>query len=157
MEQKNYNISFEKITKENYLKYINLKVRQNQEEFVASNVFSFAQALFYAGARFQGILADNIPIGFYMVIKCNDLFEYSDGIEQPFLWRFMIDKNYQSMGFGKKALLSIIENVKISYQAKLLFTSCIFKESSPEGFYLKIGFKKTDDKVNNENILKYEL
>ncbi|MES2615229.1 MAG: GNAT family N-acetyltransferase, partial [Bdellovibrionota bacterium] len=155
--EKSWQISFEDITKENYLKYITLKVKQHQEEFIASNVFSLAQALFYSKAKFQGILANKIPIGFYMTIQCNDLFEYEDGIEQPFLWRFMIDKNYQSKGFGKKALISIIEKIKQDYEAKILLTSCISKKGSPEEFYLKIGFKKTFDKIQNENILKLEL
>ena len=74
MEHKNYNISFEEITKENYLKYINLKVSQTQEKFVASNVFSFAQALFYGAALYSscsqvlrsrsGIVARSGPLYF---------------------------------------------------------------------------------------------
>ena len=150
-------IAFEDITKENYLNYIKLNVHQNQEEFVAANVYSFAQALFYPTAKFQGILSDNVPIGFYMIIKCNELFEYSDGKEQPFLWRFMIDKNYQLKGSGKIAIKLIIENIKQYYNAKFLLTSSISKKGSPEEFYLKIGFKLTGNKINSENILKLEL
>ena len=152
-------LHLEKITKANASEIIELKVRRDQKEYVASNALSLAHA-YVALSNNQsvypfGIYLDNKPIGFIMV----GFDAYFLGDEDPdvlkkqyFIWRFMIDKRYQGKGYGKQAFNLAVEFVKtfpagkadlcwVSYEpanekAKKLYASCGFKEA-PE--YYKEG------------------
>ena len=152
-------LHLEKITKANASEIIELKVRRDQKEYVASNALSLAHA-YVALSNNQavypfGVYLDNKPIGFIMV----GFDAYFLGDEDPnvlkkqyFIWRFMIDKRYQGKGYGKQAFNLAVEFVKtfpagkadlcwVSYEpanevAKKLYASCGFKEA-PE--YYKEG------------------
>ena len=56
-----------------------------------------------------------------------------------YLWRFMIDARYQSLGFGRRALSLIIDRVKTRPNATQLLTSVVQGEGSPQSFYLYNG------------------
>ena len=58
------------------------------------------------------------------------------------------------MGFGKKAMLQIIERVKSRPGARELLTSCVPGEGSPEGFYINLGFKNTGEWDEGEMLLR---
>ena len=144
-------VHLEKITKANASDIINLKVKKEQKEFVASNALSLAHA-YVALSNNQavypfGIYLGNKPVGFIMVGF--DAYFLSDEDpdvlkKQYFVWRFMIDKRYQGKGYGKQAFKLAIEFVKtypagkanlcwVSYEptneaAKKLYVSCGFDE-----------------------------
>ena len=98
---------------------IKLEVNETQKNYVASNMFSLAEAYaVVASGGFAlpfGICLGDKPIGFLMVGYYPDL-EYArrafdDDEEIPdfiagsyLLWRFMIDKEFQGKGYGKEAL-----------------------------------------------------
>jgi len=57
-------VELRKIDKENYSECINLKVSDGQKNFVASNVYSLAQAwVFYETAYPLAIYSNNIMVG----------------------------------------------------------------------------------------------
>ena len=112
-------ITLREITKENLSQILDLKVSKEQENFVASNAVSIAQAHFYPEiAWFRAIYADETPVGFIMLEDDPTNFTYS-------LWRFMIDARFQNCGFGQRALELAIKYVKTRPGAKVLFTSCV--------------------------------
>ncbi len=54
-----------KITKENYEEFLNLKVAENQKDFVSSTVHSPAQAWIYYDTAFPfAVYADSTMVGF---------------------------------------------------------------------------------------------
>lgn len=60
-------VELKEITKDNLEDVLKLKVAENQEEFVSSNVHSLAQAWVYRNTAFPfAIYADNIIVGFIM-------------------------------------------------------------------------------------------
>ncbi len=61
------NVTLREITRETYRDVLFLKVSDAQEQFVASNSNSLAQALFHDEAWFRGIYADDVPVGFVML------------------------------------------------------------------------------------------
>ena len=152
-------LHLEKITKANASEILALKVRKDQEEYVASNALSLAHA-YVALSNNQavypfGIYLGNKPIGFIMLgFDAHFLGEEDPDIlrKQYFIWRFMIDKRYQGKGYGKQAFKLAIDFVKtypagqadlcwVSYEptniaAKNLYAICGFVES-PE--YYKEG------------------
>ncbi|KAA3663772.1 MAG: GNAT family N-acetyltransferase [Chloroflexi bacterium] len=81
-------VTLREITKETVRSIIDLKVAPAQDNFVAPNAVSIAQAHFDDKAWFRAIYADETPVGFVMLF---------DDAEKPFyyLWRYMIDAKYQ--------------------------------------------------------------
>ncbi|MGF1481898.1 MAG: GNAT family N-acetyltransferase [Cyanophyceae cyanobacterium] len=145
-------ITLQEVTQENLDDILDLKVTSEQENFIASNAVSIAQAHFYPDVTwFRAIYADETPVGFVLLDD--------DPVKSLYaLWRFMIDARFQRRGFGKRALELVLEYVKTRPGAKMLTTSCVPGEGSPEEFYKKMGFTSTGEMdEDGELIMKYEL
>jgi diamine N-acetyltransferase len=82
-------ITLREITEDNLREVLKLNVSEVQNQFVAPNPVSVAQAYFKRErAWFRGIYADDTAVGFVML--------HDDSREAIyFLWRFMIDERYQ--------------------------------------------------------------
>ncbi len=144
-------ITLREITKDNLDQVLDLKVAIAQENFVASNAKSIAQAHFYPEvAWFRAIYADETPVGFVML-------EDDPPNESYFLWRFMIDSQYQNRGFGRRALELVIEYVKTRPNAAAIMTSCVPGEGSPGAFYEKMGFTYTGDKDESGELMMQRI
>ena len=122
-----------------------------QKHMVAPNAYSIAEAHFAQYAWFRAIYADEVPVGFIML---HDTAEEEPGY---LIWRLMIGGPYQGMGFGRRAVALLIDYVRTRPGATELLTSCHLGEGSPEGFYLKVGFKHTGKMHGNEAVLSIPL
>ena len=143
-------VSLREITRDTVNSILNLRVTKEQEQFVASNAVSIAQAHFSEDAWFRAIYANDTPVGFLMLSDQPDKGEY-------FLWRFMVDAQYQGKGYGRRALELLIEYVQTQPNAKELFLSHVPGTGSPEGFYRKLGFEHTGEKAGEELVMKLTL
>jgi diamine N-acetyltransferase len=122
-----------------------------QEQFVASNAVSIAQAYFDRDTTwFRAIYAAKTPVGFVMLSEVPAQAEY-------FLWRFMLDTRYQRQGFGQRAIKLILEHVRLQPNATELSVSCVLGDGSPRAFYERAGFVSTGEMDGEELILKYAL
>ena len=61
------------------------------------------------------------------------------------------------MGFGKQAVLQLIEYVKTRPNAEALLVSYVPAEGGPEGFYRKLGFEPTGDMEGDEVVARLIL
>jgi len=129
-------INLKEITKANLISIIDLDVSEHQKDQIAPNAVSIAQVHYSKSAWFKGIFNDDIAVGFVML----DL-----KIEKNicFLWRFMIDKNYQGKGYGKIALTQVIDYVKSLKMFDEIKTSYVLTDNSAERFYKNFGFIKS--------------
>lgn len=143
-------VSLREVTKDTSGEILRLKVKPEQEQFVASNAVSIAQAYFEEKAWFRAVYADDTPVGFLML--------YDDPEDATYyLWRFMIDQRYQRHGFGRRALQLLIEHVRTRPNATSLLLSYVPAEGSPEPFYASLGFVNTGEVEDGENVMKLEL
>jgi diamine N-acetyltransferase len=126
-----------------------------QRKVVADNAVSIAEAHFSENAWIRAIYADKDLIGFIMLHIGSD---YDDGIDCDgvFLWRFMIARPYQKMGYGNAALEKLFRYLE-STGVPVLYTSCRQGRGSPEVFYRKLGFSPTGDHYGDEIELILEL
>ena len=145
-------VTLQEVTRENLDDILDLKVTSEQENFIASNAVSIAEAHFYPEVTwFRAIYADETPVGFVLLDDDPDNAYYA-------IWRFMIDARFQRCGFGKRALKLVVEYIKTRPGAKVLSTSCVPGEGSPEAFYKKLGFTPTGETdEDGELIMQYEL
>lgn len=143
-------VTLREITEETLGGILRLNVAENQQNFVAPNSVSIAQAHFSKYAWFRGIYADETPVGFLML---------HDEPEKPeyYLWRYMIDARYQKMGFGRQALQLLIEHVKTRPNATELLLSYVPKEGGPKAFYESLGFAHTGKEDDGELEMRISL
>jgi diamine N-acetyltransferase len=143
-------VTLKEITAETLSSILKLKVAENQQNYVANNAYSIAQAHFSETAWFRGIYEDEIPVGFIMLDINPEKPEY-------YIWRLMIAENHQKKGYGKAAVLLAINYIIENTTADNLLTSTVPGENSPHDFYIKLGFVDTGEVDGIENILKFTI
>lgn len=131
-------INLREITSKNLKSIIDLNVKEDQKDYVASNSVSIAQGHYSKSAWFKGIFNDDRPVGFVML----DLIEEEN---KCFLWRFMIDRKYQGKGFGKIALTQVIDFVRSLNLYTYIATSYVPAENGAGGFYKNFGFIESEE------------
>lgn len=129
-------ISLRVVDDDNVSDVIDLLVTTDQEQFVAPNVRSLAQAFATTKVWVRAIYADEEPIGFAML---------SDDDEKPmyYLQRFMIDQRHQGMGFGRQAMLLIHDYVQSRPRGDRIYLSYVPADGGPEHFYKSLGYEDT--------------
>jgi len=146
-------INLQEITKDNLLPILKLKVKDDQQDQVASNAVSIAQAHYSDKAWFRGIYFNDVPVGFVMLSIDKEQKKY-------WVWRYMIDRNHQGKGYGKAALLQVIDFMKTLPDIKEIFLSYVPKENGADTFYTKVGFVDTGEthgKEGGEIVMKYNV
>jgi diamine N-acetyltransferase len=145
------------ITAKNFDEVVKLhdSLTDYQKRCVAPNMVSLAQAYVEKKRAWpRAIYLGDKPIGFIMVALWDDDIPKED-LPAYFLWRFMITKEYQQKGYGKKAL-DLLKAKCIKDNIKTLYTSCEMEGEQPYNFYINYGF--TDTGLNDgEQILKLYL
>ncbi len=136
------------VTRENIRRVLMLKVKPDQEPFVATNAVSLAQAFVYPGRAWpRAIYADGEPVGFLMLdVIGPDHPEAESGQASYFLWRLMIGADHQGQGYGRASIGAVIEHVRTLPGARLLVTSYVPDgPGNPGPFYETLGFKPTGE------------
>jgi diamine N-acetyltransferase len=149
------------ITRENYRVYMRLKVTPAQDNFVALNSVSIAQAHFHPEATLFGIAAGDVPVGFAMLEDHTKHPEAADDTykQEPYvgLWRFMIAAEYQGRGFGGQALELLIAYARTRVPAKAMLLSFVPDEGNPRDFYARHGFVETGEQLEVERVMRLPL
>lgn len=143
-------VTLRPITEDNLRAVLRLKVAPEQEQFVAPNPVSLAQAHFEKYAWYRAIYADETPVGFMMLYDNPAKPEY-------FLWRLMVDARYQGNGFAWRAVQLLIDYVRTRPGATELLVSHGQGEGSPAPFYARLGFQYTGAEDDGELIMRLPL
>jgi diamine N-acetyltransferase len=146
-------VTLQPITDANVAAVCALKVAPHQASFVATNLWSLAQAYAaYAIAWPRAIVAAEEPVGFLMLEIDPD---EKDG--RPFwLWRLMIDERHQRKGYGRQAIALVIEELR-PRGAQALYTSWVPGDGTPGPFYRGLGFEPTGEVDDGEIVARLEL
>ncbi len=137
-------IRLKEVDEANLRAIIDLSVSESQKAFVAPNVVSLAQAFVSPRAWVRAVYAGDQPVGFVML---------SDDDEKPryYLWRFMIDQQFQGQGYGIAALELVHEYVRTRPQGTEIYLSYVRAEGGPEDFYKKFGYVDTGEIHDGEH------
>lgn len=142
-------VSLREITRENFEAIIDLKVREDQDH-VASNVYSIAQSKVFTGDLPYAIYNDETPVGFIMY-NIND--DVPNGI---WISRLMIDAKFQGKGFGT-ATLSLIRDIAINKKFDRIKLSTDLTNIDGIAFYSKFGFVDTGVIQEDEEVFEYKI
>jgi len=144
MEGDSSMVTLEKITEDNYRACLDLKVAENQINFVSSNILSLAKAyVFYDIVSPFAIYNDDIMVGF-MLLRFNE--EYSN----YFLWQLMIDEKYQSKGYGKQAMNLAIEWMRKDHRCHEIVTTYKVGNDHAKKLYIQLGFQQMGEEEDDE-------
>jgi diamine N-acetyltransferase len=131
-------VSLREITPENFRECVNLKVADEQENFVAPNVMSIAQSKIYPTMTIRAVYAGDDLVGFTMFGLDTDDNRY-------YLVRLMIDARFQGREYGKAALSEIIEAMKRIEDCGEIYLSFVDGNTAAERLYRSVGFDLTGE------------
>ena len=142
------------VTKENWKELVRLKVREDQTHFVASNVYSIAEAQF--GDDYEGhwdlypfgIYNDeNTPVGFLMY-GLN--FEHPK--QQAFIIRLMVDEKYQGQGYGRFGMQKLLEIFRADERIRVVGISYEPENEGARQLYASLGFVESGEMIDGETL-----
>lgn len=142
------NVSLREITRENFKECINLKVADEQAEFVAPNVASIAQAKIYPTANPMAVYDGEQMVGFVM-------FGFDEEDEHYCLGRLMIDARFQNRGYGRAATLAVIEKLRDAPDCREIYLSFVPENTAAEKLYQSLGFETTGELNEGEIVMRY--
>jgi diamine N-acetyltransferase len=142
-------IELVEVNKENWQECINLPT-SDAHRYVASNVYSIAEAQFYAKAHAYCVYANQKMVGFTMYGIDED--------DETMLWidRLMIAEPYRGQGFGFAVVRKILE------EAATLGVSRVGTSTEPDNLpakrlYEKAGFQATGMQEDGEEVYHCHL
>lgn len=144
------NVSLREITPENFKECIDLKVADEQSSFVASNLMSIAQSKIFPSRNPVAVYAGDEMVGFAMFG-----FDADDG--RFYLGRLMIAAAHQGKGYGKAAVLAVIETLRENPDCREIYLSFVPENINAERLYEKIGFERTGELNGDEIVMRYKI
>jgi len=146
------------VTKDNWQALIKLKVRDDQKHFVASNVYSIAQAQF--GDEYEGhwelqpfgIYEGDTPVGFLMYAL-----NFSHPREQAYIQRLMVEEKFQGKGYGKFGMEWMLELFRADERIKKVSISYEPENEGARKLYASLGFAETGEIVDDETVAVLKL
>ena len=157
-------IHLEKVNWDNYEDVLNLNVRKEQENFVASNDTSLIHA-FLASSDGDPVFAfaiynDDAVVGFILLgydddwtgyehdawLK-SDVYKKWEGRKYYYVWRFMVDEKYQNKGYGREALEKAIAFLKTRPcgDARYIILSYERENTVAKKLYASLGFNEPEE------------
>ena len=146
------------VTKDNWKDLIRLKVRQDQTHFVASNLYSIAEAQFgddYEGhwdLHPFGIYDENLPVGFLMYAL-----NFEHPKQQAFISRLMVDEKQQGKGYGRFGMEKMLEIFRTEERIKVVGISYEPENETARKLYASLGFEETGERVGEEVLAVLQL
>ena len=130
------------ITKDNLEECLALQVKDSQQNLVATNAKSLAQAY---------VDSNLFPLAIYDAAAC--------GYEQPevpmigftmyeifvgvgFIMRLAIDRKYQGQGYGRATMIEVIRRLKLCPNVEIIATSYLKENKIAAKLYHDIGFRQ---------------
>jgi diamine N-acetyltransferase len=139
------NISLRRITRANYEAVSELEVRQEQRDYVASNLWSLVEASFNEGYTTRAIYLDDVPVGFMMWVAATE--------SQISIWRLMVDQKFQAQGIGRIALNLALTEIKQIPDVKEIEICYNPKNAVAKDFYSSFGFVETGMDEDGDDML----
>lgn len=126
-------IQLKEVDRHNFFDVIGLTVAEHQKTFVATNVFSLAQAKAYPECICSAVYHDDELVGFTMHCLDPDDQEY-------WIYRLMIDANHQVKGYGKAAMERLIAELQQDGSRHVIYLSFEPDNEGARKLYEKLGF-----------------
>lgn len=137
-------MKLEELNPENWYECCKLEVSEEQKNYIEPNAISIAQSKFEPTLKPYAIYFEGKIVGFLMY---NSVREELDGY---WIYRIMVDKNFQGKGIGKVATkLMILEMAKL-FNAKRIVVGYNRENKAAHRLYSSLGFVDNGDRFGKE-------
>jgi len=140
------------ITRDNWYACIKMKVRPDQENFVANNTFSLAQAAYTPGMVPLAAYDGDTMVGFTM-------FEATpDDAGRYWIMRVMVDPEQQGKGYGRALMGAVITRMRHDI-TDLHEIALDYHEDNAVAakLYASLGFQPTGEREGHEIVASLKL
>ena len=122
----------------NFRECLKLELEPEQNEFVASNMFSLAEAKADGVSIPLAIYTGDTMVGFVM-------YWYDRDNHRGHIDRLMVDHHHQGHGYGKAAMVEVIEKLKNTPGCRDIQTSFAHDNVIADKLYAGLGFQRTGE------------
>lgn len=148
------------VTINNWRELIALKVREDQQHFVGSNVHSIAESKFgydhpqegHWDMTSFGIYNGNTPVGFLMIGH-----NFSNVPTQGFIIRLMVDEQHQGKGYGRFAMTWLLDYFRADERFKTVGISYEPDNDVARKLYASLGFVETGEIYGGEVVAQIKI
>jgi diamine N-acetyltransferase len=151
-------LEFRPVTQENWQSLIKLKVRDGQQDFVSSNVYSIAESQFGFNEEGHwdlfpyGLYLNDEPVGFAMTgLNINH------SRFQGLILRLMVDERYQGRGYGRQAMKVMTEMFLANEYVRAVCISYAPENDAARKLYASFGFVETGEMLESEVLAVLQL
>jgi diamine N-acetyltransferase len=146
-------ISLKDVTADNWEAVVDLELDPDQEDLVASNLYSVAESHYDPDARPRAVYAGKRVVGFLMY----DVQPAKGKSREASIYRFMIDRKHQGKGYGRAALSKALEEIRAIPGVKRVSIGYMPENPVAGPFYASFGFKEVGRDRDGEVIAKLKL
>jgi diamine N-acetyltransferase len=154
-------LSIRKVTRDNWRALTKLKVRDEQKNFVAPNVYSIAEAQFGDDEEDgkghwdfypYGIYDGDTPVGFLMY---GINYDYPE--TQGLIIRLMVDENHQGKGYGKFGIEKVLEIFHGDEKIQNAIITYAPENDGARKLYARMGFVENGEVLDGETVAVLRL
>lgn len=138
-------ISLQDINQSNYEAVCELDVTEQQEAYVACNMWSLVEAFYNGGYTCKAIYDGDQPVGFLMWVQ--------ESAIKMSIWRFMVDKKCQGKGIGRTALTLALDLIRKTPGVQEIEICYNPKNPVAREFYSTFGFHEIGMDEDGEDML----
>jgi len=146
------------VTEQNWKALVKLKVSDDQSHFVASNLYSIAEAQF--GFEDEGhwdfypfgAYVDDQPVGF--VMYC---FNLGHSRFQAFIMRLMVDQGFQGKGYGREIMQLVLKDFREDERIRNVGISYEPENAPARKLYASLGFVEPGEMLDDETLAVLKL
>lgn len=137
-------VKIEELNAENWYDCCGLEVEPSQSKYIESNAVSIAQSKFEPTLKPYAIYFEEKVVGFLMYNSVQE------ELEGNWIYRIMIDKDYQGKGIGKTATKLMISEMAKQPNIKKLVVGYHPENKGAHNLYASLGFIDYGDRFGKE-------
>ena len=143
-------ISLRPVTADNWRPIVKLKLADEQKNWVAPNWYSVLEAIYEDNLESRAIYDGDEPVGYVLFGKEADA-------NKHWIIRLMIDIDHQKKGYGRAAMVQIIDLMQSHYKLDAIYISFVPGNDVARKLYEQLGFVDTGEMEEGEHIFKLPL
>ena len=131
---------------DNWLECIALEPAPDQARFLASNLYSLAQAKAEPDCVPLAVYAGDTMVGFVMYAIAPDS-------DDAWILRLMVDRRHQGRGHGRGALNALLRHLRASGGTRRVLLGLVPENTAARRLYEAAGFRPSGERMHGEDVL----
>lgn len=140
-------VTLKDVDRNNFNQCVKLDVREDQRNFVATNVYSIAQSKVEPTFVTQAIYTDDEMVGFIM-------YGYEPDDNRYWVGRLMVDQKHQGKGYGRAAVVEAVERMRAESDCREVVLSINPENEVARKLYEGLGFRTTGELNHGEEMMR---